>query len=587
MLSGRITSGYPDFIARFEDAAARWPERIALRCGASEWTYAQLRQQAIDSAALLADLALAPDAAVLLCLPRGATLLAAMIGCQYRGVPYIPISWSTPAARLQQMLGALPGCVVLHDSVNPPHAGVGEIRAGVAIVDLAARRAGQARPSHSGGREAYRIFTSGSTGIPKAVMVTTQACGNLLDHFSVLLAGQVAPLVLSSTSPGFDIFYLEYALALANGATLVLSDEQQAASPQALARLLATLRPTLYQSTPSLLKCLLPYLPPDFRFDTVLVGGEALGQQLSSTLVARARAAYNVYGPTETTVWSTWMRLEAPGERRIGVPIQNTHIAIVDDAGRAVAPGEPGRLLIGGDGLALGYLGQPQLTAQKFSHAMHDGTLWYDSGDIGFIDADGLLNFVTRAGDYVKVNGHRIELLEITDALEALPFVAEAAVLCVRDRHEVDLLVAFVKPDPRHPCTDPACTARAELARLLPPYMQPHSLAVVDDFPRNSAGKLDRKALAPLAPTVAMPARPAGPAPGVGDRIAALLAPYLNVSRLGPNDNLFAQGLTSMHAVSFHLDLAAQWPHIELFHVFEHPTLSRLSALAAEQPCAA
>ncbi|GGY81904.1 AMP-binding protein [Pseudoduganella plicata] len=584
MLSGRITSGYPDFIARFDGAAARWPERTALRCGTLEWTYAQLRQQAIDSAALLAGLTLAPDAAVLLCLPRGAALLAAMIGCQYLGVPYIPIGWSTPPARLQQMLGALPGSVVLHDSASPSHPGLSGIGAGVALVDLAARNAGQPRPAHAGGREAYRIFTSGSTGVPKAVMVTTLACANLLDHFSVLLADHAAPLVLSSTSPGFDIFYLEYALALANGATLVLADEQQAASPQALARLLTTLRPALYQSTPSLLKCLLPYLAPDYRFDTVLVGGEALGQQLSGTLFARARHAYNVYGPTETTVWSTWMRLEAPGERRIGVPIQNTLIAIVDADGRAVASGESGRLLIGGDGLALGYLGQPQLTAEKFGHAMHDDVLWYDTGDIGFIDADGLLNFVTRAGDYVKVNGHRIELLEVSDALEALPFVAEAAVLCVRDRHDVDTLAAFIKTDPRTPCADPVGSARAELARLLPAYMQPHSLTVVADFPRNSAGKLDRKALAPL---VQVPVTPASPATGLAGDIAALLAPYLNVSRLGPDDNLFAQGLTSMHAVSFHLDLAAHWPHIELFHVFEHPTLSRLSALAAEQPCTA
>jgi enterobactin synthetase component F len=294
---------------------------------------------------------------------------------------------------------------------------------------------------------------------------------------------------------------------------------------------------------------------------------------------------FNVYGPTETTVWSSWMRLETPCERRIGVPIQNTQIAIADADGRALAKGESGRILIGGAGLALGYLGQPELTAQKFSHALHDAGMWYDTGDVGFIDADGQLNFVTRAGDFVKVNGHRIELLEVSDALESLPFVAEAAVLCVRDRHDVDTLAAFVKLDPRVVCPDPAATARAELAQLLPTYMQPGSLTVVEDFPRNSAGKLDRKTLAARVPSVpaAPPQRQA--AAGTPVMIANLLTPYLDVARLGEHDNLFVHGLTSMHAVSFHLDLAAHWPHVELFHIFENPTLSRLAALVAAAPC--
>ncbi|MGZ2749810.1 amino acid adenylation domain-containing protein [Burkholderia stagnalis] len=584
MLSGQTKTHYRDFIARFSDAVQRDPDRVALIAGGEQLTCRQLHERVLGCAAAL-DALRQTSAAALLCLPRGVSLIVAMIACQRQGVPYIPIDFRTPAPRMRQMLDASAATAVVHDTAGAPHPFIADLPAGTPQLDMAACSAAPAcPPPPRAGSEAYRIFTSGSTGKPKMVRVTTRGCANLIDCFGELLGCDAGTSVLSSTSPGFDIFYLEYALPLANGAALTLADDEQAASPQLLARLLERVRPALYQTTPSLLKCLWPYVDASFRFDRLLVGGEPLGQALSAQIHARAARPYNMYGPTETTVWSTCQRIDRPGEQRIGRPIQNTHVLVVDEHGSEVPPGVEGRILIGGDAVALGYLGDAALTAEKFIATADGGTIRYDTGDVGFVDREGCLNFVSRVGDFVKINGHRVDLQEIGDTLEALPFISEAAVIHARDQYEIDSLSAFVTLDPRHAVADPVELAHAHLRQHLPKYLWPRVLTVMDAFPRSGSGKLDRNALASLPPPhpAARPVERNAAPDSPEHALIVLLSPYLNVSRLGEHDNFFAHGLTSMHAVSFHLSLADRWPHIELFHIFEYPTLSGLSRIAAE-----
>ena len=583
MLSGQTKTHYRDFIARFSEAAQRDPDRIALIAGREQLTYRQLHERVLGCAASLDTLRQTSDA-MLLCLPRGVPLIVAMIACQRQGVPYIPIDFRTPAPRMRQMLDVSAATAVLHDTAGTPHPFIADLPVGTPQLDMAVCSAAPTcTPPAGASREAYRIFTSGSTGKPKMVRVTTRGCANLIDCLGELLGCDADTSVLSSTSPGFDIFYLEYALPLANGATLTLADDGRAASPQLLARLLEQVRPAIYQSTPSLLKCLLPYLGASFRFDRLLVGGEPLGQALSAEIHARAARPYNMYGPTETTVWSTCQRIDRPGERRIGLPIQNTHVLVVDEHGSEVPLGVEGRILIGGDAVALGYLGNAALTAEKFIASADGRTIRYDTGDVGFVDREGCLNFVSRVGDFVKINGHRVDLQEIGDTLEALPFISEAAAIHTRDQSEIDSLSAFITLDPRHVIADPVELAHAHLRQCLPKYLWPRELTVIDTLPRNGSGKLDRKALASLPPEQPMPLPvKRNAAPDSPEHVLiVLLSPYLNVSRLGEHDNFFAHGLTSMHAVSFHLSLADRWPRIELFHIFEYPTISGLSRIVA------
>jgi amino acid adenylation domain-containing protein len=583
MLNGTRKGSYRDFVTRFDAAVHRYPERVAVIIGDQQVSYRQLYKLVSACVQQITEVSERYDA-VLLGLPRSVSLIVAMIACQYCGTPYIPIDHRMPARRVRGIVSTAQSCVVLRDGRLGTFPGLRDLQADTPLIDVSASllvEPGCAIAQE--GREAYRILTSGTTGKPKLVQISTQGCGNLIDFFSDLLVKEEMLTVLSSTSPSFDIFYLEYALPLANGGVLILVTDEQAASPQRLAQILCKYRPCVYQSTPSLLKCLLPYLPASFRFDRLLVGGETLGQSLSAEIYARSAQAFNVYGPTETTVWSTCQRIDRPGERRIGLPIQNTSIVVVDEHGLEVPCGAHGRILIGGAALALGYLSNPALTEAKFVVDRTDEGTRYDTGDIGFVDDTGRLNFVARNGDFVKVNGYRVELAEIVDALEGLAFVMEAAVVHTCDPFGRSCLSAFVKLAPNYVCADPLLQANAHLEESFPIYMRPSFIEVVEDFPRSTAGKLD---LARLTQT--MVEQPSQRRPqtlnateGAITTIAELLSPYIDVGRLHENDNLFTHGLTSIHAVSFHLELMRHWPGIELFQIFEHPTLSGLSRLAA------
>lgn len=579
MLAGKNKTVRDDFVDRFLLASARTPAACAIDFDGNRISYAALRLQVLALAAMLQKAS--ADHAVLLLLPRGVELIAAAIACQYAGIPYLPVDFSIPAARLLQVLRHQPDLTVLTTASAWPESQPARLPDGIRVLDcMACLSASTSRPAvRAHTPETCRIQTSGSTGVPKMVCISGEACSNVLDFFADLLGGG-AITCLSCTSPGFDIFYLEYTLPLASGGRLILLSERQAGSPQEIARLLLQHRPRLFQSTPSLLKCLLPYLGTGQCVDQLLLGGEPLGAGLSARAQEIAGWACNVYGPTETTVWSCYQPLRHPGETRIGRPVQNTQICLLDETGAEVPQGRPGNIHIAGAGLALGYLANPALTGQKFSRSP-TGILRYDTGDIGLIDEDGVLNFLGRDGDFVKINGHRVDPLEIAEAIEQLSIVKQAAVLPMHDTDgDVDYLAVFITCTAV--ATDPEVEVRQHLADRLPGHMQPRWIRVVPQLPRTCSGKLDQQTLRAMV----VPAAPASPATPTDPRLAhllGLLGNYLAVDRLDVQDNLFSKGLSSMHAVSLHVALAAGYPWLELFHLFEWPTLAGLMDLITRE----
>jgi natural product biosynthesis luciferase-like monooxygenase protein len=364
--------------------------------------------------------------------------------------------------------------------------------------------------------------------------------------------------------------------------------------PRSLPEQVEAYRVTHLQCTPSMARMLLA-APRTRRaigaIRHVLLGGEALAADLArDVLAAGVRTVTNMYGPTETTVWSTCSRFDPSdpaATASIGRPIANTHVVVADAGGEPVPAGVVGELLIGGLGVVRGYLGRPELTAERFvpDRTCGDpGARAYRTGDLVRARSDGTLDFVGRVDHQVKVRGYRIELGEIEAALRERPDVADAVVVAredaTGDRRLVAYLVAPSRPEPR--------ALRESLAARLPEYMLPSAFVFLDALPLTPNRKVDRNAL-PAPDAIA--ARPAtslvAPVGGLESRIAAIWAEVLNRPEVGVLDNFFDLGGHSLLAVRLLGRLRALTEReLRVTDVFRHPTVRAYAAFLAQDDAA-
>ncbi|NMY87703.1 amino acid adenylation domain-containing protein, partial [Pseudomonas sp. WS 5411] len=294
---------------------------------------------------------------------------------------------------------------------------------------------------------AYVIYTSGSTGKPKGVMVRHGALTNFVCSMARQPGLDANDRLLSLTTFSFDIFGLEIYGPLLAGATLVLTGQDINLDPQALLALVKQQRISVLQATPSTWRMLLDHPQADeLKGCKLLCGGEALPLELATRLLALSPQVWNLYGPTETTIWSAQYPLTPTQPQPwLGGPIANTSLYILDDNLAPVPVGVAGELLIGGDGLARGYLQHPALTAERFLPDPFGapGTRLYRTGDLARYRADGVIEYIGRVDHQVKIRGLRIELGEIEARLLEQPQVRKAAVV-VRDVAGHPQLVAYV-----------------------------------------------------------------------------------------------------------------------------------------------
>ncbi|RSD09445.1 amino acid adenylation domain-containing protein [Amycolatopsis eburnea] len=509
-------------IELFEAQAARTPDAPALEFGATTLTYAELNARANQLARHLAARGAGPERYVALSLPRDEQLVIAMLAVLKTGAGYLALDLDYPADRIAMMLEDADPALVL----TP-----GEL--------VFAGETGNLGHTASPDSPAYVIFTSGSTGRPKGVVVPRRPLLNFLldmvDRFGITAGDRL----LAVTTVGFDIAGLEIFAPLLAGATVVLASRDDVRDSRALAAL-AEDRVTLLQATPSLFHALLAE-PVDLSGVHVLVGGEALPDDLAVALRARAASVTNMYGPTETTIWSTTARV-GEGAPTIGTPIANTQVYVLDRALRPVPPGVPGELYLAGDGVVRGYLGRPDLTADRFvANPFADGERMYRTGDLVARRRDGELRFLGRVDHQVKIRGFRIELGEIEAVLATHPAVALRAVVVREDRPGDKRLVAYVVP------SEPveAEELRRHLAAALPGYMVPSAFVLLDELPRTPNGKLDRKALP--APEIESGAGRL-PRTATEHALCELFGEVLGVPEMGIDDGFFDLGGHSLLA---------------------------------------
>src|SRR3569833_2746918 len=418
----------------FMAQARETPGAVAVEFGRKRLTYRELDEQSSGLAAHLRKLGVAAESLVGVCLDRSLEMLIAVLGILKAGGAYVPLDPAFPDDRLAYMLEDSGATVLIagggHVGRFPQHSGT-----------LVTFEEGTTFPADDGPRGsaavtpenlAYVLYTSGSTGKPKGIMVEHRSLVNFLESMRREPGMTRDDVLLKKTTKSFDIAALELYLPLIAGAKVVIADRRASSDGRELAKLIEQRRITVMQVTFVTWRLLLESGWTGSRKLRALCGGEALSRDLADTLLPRTAALWNIYGPTKTTVWSLQTHIETrTGPISIGRPIANTTVYILDSCGRPVPAGVPGRLHIGGVGVARGYKNLPERTAQAFAaNPIPDrsGERIYHSGDLARYRPDGQVENQGRADGQVKIRGFRIETAEIESVLRRHEAVRDVVV---------------------------------------------------------------------------------------------------------------------------------------------------------------
>ncbi|MFH5207399.1 amino acid adenylation domain-containing protein [Antrihabitans sp. NCIMB 15449] len=567
--------------AMFEDRVAATPDPIALASDDIELSYAELNARANRLAHWLIGQRVGPEDVVALQLATSVEFVIATLAVMKAGGAYLPIDPAYPDDRVEYLVDdALPKLIL-----DVPGLAAAE-NAAVALSDanpVDADRVGALVPSNI----AYVIYTSGSTGKPKGVPVPHNAIAEHLAGFAAEWGLTAADRVLQSTSVSFDASMMDIFVTLTLGARVVVPKPNAFRDLPYVADLVIRHGVTVVHMVPSMLATFL-LMPKVKEWQTlrhVPVGGEALPGEVADRFATIFEAELrNHYGPTEAVVASTHMEVEGPqgtGIVPIGIPNRNVYLYLLDDALQLVPTGVVAEIYLGGEQLARGYLGRPGLTAERFvADPFLPGKRLYRTGDLARRNANGDIEFVGRADEQVKIRGYRIELGEVEAAVAAHPGVAHCVVVVAENKTLGTFLAAYAVPVAGLELdTD---QVRGYVGAILPEYMVPASIAVIDEIPLTAHGKLDRRALPePVLSVVREYREPATP---TEIRVSALYGTIFNRDQVGADDSFFELGGHSLLAARLVTMIRAEFGlEIDVRVPFDTPTVSGLAGVLVEQ----
>ncbi|MFC8226301.1 non-ribosomal peptide synthase/polyketide synthase [Streptomyces sp. NPDC057287] len=531
------------------------PDAVALVCGETELSYAELDARANRFAHALIARGVGPEQVVAVSLPRSMESVIAVLGVLKAGASYLPVDPAYPQSRIAYMLDDARPAVVVD---NPAMVTEGDWPDTDPDIALDIRH------------PAYVIYTSGSTGRPKGVVVSHAGVSGLVAAQVDRLGVAQGSRVLQFASPSFDASFWDLCSALLTGAALVLAPAEaplEALTDRGLPVTHVTLPPSALAALDG----------AELTATTLVVAGEACPPELVQRW-APGRRMINAYGPTETTVCATMSDplSPGPGVPPIGRPVAGFGTYVLDERLRIVPPGVPGELYVAGPGLARGYLDRPGLTAGRFTACPFGptGARMYRTGDLVRQRADGDLEYVGRADQQVKVRGFRVELGEVEAVLAEHPAVAQAAVAAQDDR-----LVGYVvvRPD----LTASSAELAAHLRERLPDYLVPSAFVVLEVLPLTPNGKLDRAAL----PVPADAPAGSGRAPRTPQEqiLAGLFSEVLGVQRVSVDDDFFELGGHSLLATRLIARVRSVLDvELGLRALFHAPTVAGLAEALAE-----
>lgn len=582
---------FADLVSAFEHAVACHPNAVAVRDSCQALNYATLDRHAERVAAHL--LALPPETPVGLLMGRSVEMIAVLLGILKAGCAYLPLSPDHPPERLRYCLTQSGAGALLHDAERAELAAQ-VAPAGVTLLDATSLPDGGPlqRPVLDGGRLAYVIFTSGSTGQPKGVMIEHRAVLNLVEALRAKVYGELGAglKVALMASTVFDASVQQIFPALLDGHTLCLIDEELRQDGARLCERLHEWRIDVTDCTPSLLTIMLRGGLAERCGATlrhILVGGEPLPRDLILELYAnpagRGILVSNVYGPTECCVDVTCLRLDpqrlpAAATVPLGYALPNCRLLIVDAEGRAVRPGVSGELAIAGVCLGRGYVNDPAQTAARFAPLPALGIARaYRSGDQCRMRTDGVIEYLGRDDDQVKILGYRIELGEVESRLRQHPAIRAVTVqarVTSRGYREMAAYLVTAAPVTRLELHDFLC-------ERLPDYMVPAYFVPLDELPLNVSGKVERSALPDPESAPGLASGVAHQAAGSAAEAAlcAVWAKTLGVEKIGVRDNYFTSGGDSIKALQVAARLREAGWIMEIRDLFRHPTVAQLAPL--------
>ncbi|MFJ7181904.1 amino acid adenylation domain-containing protein [Streptomyces massasporeus] len=595
----------PTFLERFREQVAHRPEEPAVTCGATALSYGDLGRRSEQLARVLRGNGVGPETTVAVYLDRGTDLVVAVLAVLEAGGAFLPLDRAYPRERVAEIVSdALPALVLTSRALEAEAPSApGRL---LFLEDAGSTAADDLPPAQclAPDRPAYVVYTSGTKGKPKGVVLTHTGLNAYVHALPRALALPERPVVLHTASFAFSSSVRQLMVPLAHGGRVVLATREQLASPDELLAYAARNGVQVLDLVPSYLRVVAPALNRQYwRPELVLTASEPLLHDLPETIRGGSGGngsgprLVNMYGQTETTgiVATTPVAAERAGRGAVvplGRPLDGMRVHIVGADLRRVPPGQPGEIAVGGPGLARGYLGDPELTAERFVPDPYGpaGGRLYRTGDRGRFLPGGELEFLGRIGDQVKIRGHRVEPGEVASELAALDGVRECAVLCAEDGADERRLVGYVALQPGTGTTTAAL--RTGLQQKLPDYMIP-TIVTVGSLPRLSNGKVDRVALlATEATPVQTRTTPAAGAPrlatddpGYLDRVVELVSIWKDVLRLpkvGTKDDFFELGGDSLHAIRVVDRARKAGIAITPAQFIANPTIAGLAAVAGE-----
>ncbi|MEU7133057.1 amino acid adenylation domain-containing protein [Streptomyces sp. NPDC046261] len=579
--------------------AAMTPGAVAVVDGRQEITYAELDDRADRLARHLRDLGAGPGAVVGVCLPRTVELVTALLAVWRSGAGYLPLDPAQPRQRSTWMLDAAGAGIVITDDGSAAVADGSRVRVLVpaALEDEPTALPTQEPVGGAGPQDtAYVIFTSGSTGRPKGVMISHEGIGNRIAWATGTHHLGAGDRVLQKTAVTFDAHVWEVFAPLVCGATVVLAPAGAERDAALMLRTVAEQQVTVLQVVPSVLRVLAEedgWQRCD-RLRLLFSAGEPLQAELAHRVLRRVREGaapgrpeleiWNTYGPTECSIDVTAHRFDpaqTSGPVPIGRPIPGMRALVADASGNPVAVGVPGELYAGGVGVARGYLGSPEQTAERFvpDPFAKDGSRLYRTGDTVRWRRDGVLEYLGRIDHQVKVNGVRIEPGEVESALSAHPRVSGAVVTAYTGPDGGKRLAGYVTADSDEVLGE----LRSFLCERLPDTHVPAVLLHLDAFPLTVNGKVDRAALPSPEAAGGLP-RPAHRAPRTDAEklVAAVWQDLLDAEDVGLDDDFFQLGGTSLQLTRMaHRLHAASGRQVPLRGLFTASTVEAQARLLA------
>ena len=558
------------------------PAHTALIFKGNKTSYARLQTRCNQLAHYLVRAGIEQGDLIGVCLPRSAELPIVLLAISQCGAAFVPLDPNYPKTRLEFMLDdAEAKCLITTKGIAT------SLRFDQDVLDLEEittissefpETPLQLDVSING--VAYQIYTSGSTGKPKGIRATHKNLVNFLWSMLEAPGIQETDRLLSITTSSFDPIFLELFLPLIKGALIVLADDESARDGRMLLDLMRSHDISILQATPTTWKMLIDAGWKKPLGLKALCGGEALTLGLARQLHERCAELWNIYGPTETTVWSTIKRIEVDDTLiTIGKPIANVQVYLLDKRDELVAPGAVGEIIIGGDGVTLGYWRRRELTSKNFvanPFAKNKKQVLYRTGDLGKLLPNGEIQCLGRIDQQVKIRGHRIEPGEIEQALVALPEIRAAAVLAHADR-----LIAFTALVEPAGFTEEKITSwRKRLSEELPSQLIPHEFISMHALPKTPNGKTDRKALIELATLKVHTRSHTGPRTVEEKVVAEIWQACLELDPIDIFSNFFELGGHSITAVRVMTKLEERTgKRLPLAALMEYPTIEQFALL--------